>query len=350
MDGPAPVIQHQVVSATVMIVALTMLVGACSSVDISVDNSDSITVGSPSTASTSLITSKKYTVPPLLTSKISIPAIINPIIAKTFDMNQGIEMFEGEERSLLGLRSDIPVDLPKEAYMKIAFGVGEYAEPPIRPREFVVATNWPRPVRTNIICLLDGVQTSCSEEAYVWRVELDNPGLSIIPIVDGEGRRDVVLLEERDSRPEGVILSSRVRGLDGAEVPYSWLGDPPSEVYNPFDGCGFVILRNNLGGWESNPRPLRTSHYSKPLYMYISTCPDQDDFIIFPFVVLNESTLVQMDGLNPFLAESGETYAWQLPEGLIQAGYTIRVVASLVTKANEGTWATHPVKITESHN
>ena len=274
MDGSAPVIQHQVVSATVVIVALTILVGACSSIEGSVDTTESITVGSPSTVSASvlpsLIESKKFTVPPLLNSIISIPNIINPIISKTIDMDQGIEMFEGEERRLLGFRSDIPADLPEEAYMKITFGLGEHADPPSRPSEFVIATNWPRPVRTNVICLLDGLQTACSEEAYVWRVELDNPGLSIMPIADGEGRRDIILLEERDARPEGAILTSRVRGLDGAEVPYSWLGDPPPEVYNPFDGCGFVILRNNLDGWESNPRPLRTSHYSQPLYMYIS--------------------------------------------------------------------------------
>lgn len=341
MDGSASLRLIQVVGAAIF-VALAILMSACSS------NTAVTVVGTDSTLQdgSGLREFEEPIFPP---GTVLIPPTARTVLAQVIDYEEGIQMFEGDEYQLLTRRREVPDDLPETAHRMIRFGRGEHADPSQRPEELVVATPWPRPVGVNVLCLVDGVQVACSEDAYMWRVELEEPGLALLPIPTDEGRRDVVLLEDRDSRPEGFWPVSDVRAMDEAEVPYSWVGEPPPEIISPFGGCDFVLLRDNPYGWTP-PRPLFETSADNPVYMYVSICPEyeKEKFVIYPFVILNETVVVKIDGFHPFIAEPGKTYAWRIPEELVQSGNIIRVAVSLVAKnINLVRWITHPVYITD---
>ncbi len=121
-------------------------------------------------------------------------------VAATARLEDGIEMLSVAEAEILRNRraGETPEDLPSHALAVAFFGVGEHDDPPRRPSELLVANYWSTPLRMNVVCLVDGVQGSCSQEAGVWRVELDEPGIAMVALPESDARRDVILAEERD--------------------------------------------------------------------------------------------------------------------------------------------------------
>ena len=198
----------------------------------------------------------------------------------------------------------------------------------------------------NVICLVDGRQLPCSDEVGVWRVELDEPGMAILDLPDPEGRLDVLLVEESDGRVERVYPTSRVRSVDGIDVPFPILGYPLPEIANPLgDGCDWALLRDDLEPRDTF-KVLRTVG-AAPVHLVISICPEHPSYEMFPVFIVDEATVVYIKGLNPFMARPGAVYGWELPDELLSAGNKIR--AAVVRRApGVGFWVTHPLSTADA--
>ena len=283
-------------------------------------------------------------VPPEPWGVVVVPPFYELTVVVAMGLQEGIGMLDPGDAEVFEFHPGIPDDLPAVAYRVAVFGRGEHADPPRRPEELIVATHWPRAVRANVLCLVDGVQVPCSEEAAVWRVELDEPELAFLSLPDVEGRRDIVFVEERDGRPEGVLPVSGVRSVDGWDVPFSALGDPPPVIQNPLGGCDWVVFMDSLDQREDF-KPMKTRPLG-PVYLVISVCPDQPSYEMRPIVVVDETTVAQVDAFQPFLAEPGMTYAWKVPNELLNAGNQIRGAAVRRAGGAGAYWITHPLATT----
>ena len=280
-------------------------------------------------------------IPPEPSGGVVVPPLYEATVATTMDLQDGIGMLDPGDAEVFDYRPDTPDDLLPTAYRSTVFGRGKYADPPQRPMELIVATPWPRAIRATLLCLVDGVQVPCSDEAPVWRVEIDDPALAFLALPEAEGRRDIMFAEERDGRPEGVVPVSRVGPVDGWDVPFSTLGAPPPVITNPLGGCNWVLFMDSL-----EPRdffqPMRIRGPG-PIYMVIAICPDHpSSYEMRPLIVVDETTVAHVDAFQPFIAEPGTTYAWKIPDELLNAGSTIR--AAVVRRApSGGVWVTHPL-------
>ena len=278
--------------------------------------------------------------------RVIVPSLYEATVVAYVDLQTGIDMLDPGDREVFDYRPGIPDDLPATAYRSTIFGRGEYADPPRRPTELVVATQWPRAVRANVLCLLDAAQVPCSSRAGVWRVEFDEPAMAFLELPKPDGRRDIIFVEERDGRPEGVVPVSHTRGIDGWDVPLPVNGSPPPVINNPLGGCDWVLFIDNL---EPRDRfvPIRTRPASGPVYMVISVCDDHPtSYEMAPLLVVNETTVAQVDGFHTFVARPGATYAWKLPDTLLNAANNIRGAAVRRAPNRRGVWVTHPLVTT----
>ena len=66
---------------------------------------------------------------------------------------------------------------------------------------------------------------------------------------------------------------------------------------------------------------------------------------MLPLVVVDETTVALVDAFQPFVAEPGVTYAWKLPDELLDAGRKIRAAVVRRERAG-GFWITHPLNTT----
>ena len=279
--------------------------------------------------------------PPEPSGRVVVPSLYGPTLVTPIDLQAGIDTLDPGDADVFGWRPETPEDLPATAYRVAVFGRGEHADPPRRPTELIVAGRWPRPIRANVLCLVDAAQVRCSEHAAVWRVEFDEPSMAFLELPETQDRRDIIFVEERDSRPEGVIPASRPRPIDGWDVPIGTVGDPLPEVTNPLGGCDWVLFMNSLEPRETF-KPMRTRPPG-PVYMVISVCDDHpSSYEMVPLIVVNETTVAQVDAFQPFIAQPGATYAWKLPDTLLDTTNTIR--AAIIRRAPAGGfWITHPL-------
>lgn len=213
------------------------------------------------------------------------------------------------------------------------------------PDEVPLGFNQSRQRTENILCLTDGRQVPCAPGADVWRSELDEPGRAIVPVPASGVRREVIRLGERDGRPEGVLIISDMRSLDGPDAPFSseLVGDPPPEAAAPPGGCDYAKMENG-----SDRFPLRFTPSDRPLYMRIILCPERPAYVIHPMVVVNETMVARIDGFHPFLAQPGRSYLLQVPAELATPGVRLRAAVSRVTSVPDmyaGHWITHPVTV-----
>ena len=92
--------------------------------------------------------------------------------------------------------------------------------------------------------------------------------------------------------------------------------------------------------------PIRTRNPSSPIYMVISVCDGHpSSYEMVPLIVVDETTVAQVDAIQPFIARPGVTYAWRLPEELLNAATTIRGAIVRRAPTRRGTWVTHPLVI-----
>ena len=263
-------------------------------------------------------------------------------VAATVSLEDGIEMLSVADAEFIRNRAAVeaPADPPSHAISVAFFGAGEYDDPPGRPAELVIVNYWPTLLRMNVVCLVDGVQAACSQDAGAWRVELDGPGLAIVALPESDARRDVILAEERDHMVERVYPVSRVRPVDGWDVPFSTLSDPPPVITNPFGGCDWALLLDDLDPRETF-KPLRTERVDA-VYLVISTCLDHESYEMRPLILLDDTTVAQLDTFEPFVAQPGTTYALKIPDELFETARTIR--GAVVRRApGSGIWTTHPL-------
>lgn len=263
-------------------------------------------------------------------------------VASTVSLEDGIEMLSVADAATIRDRhgGETPADLPSHALSVGFFGVGEYDDPPRRPSELVVANYWSTLLRMNVICLVDGVQVSCSQDAGVWRVELDEPGLAVVALPESDARRDVILAEERDHMVERIFVISRVRPIDGWDVSFSTLSDPPRTITNPLGGCDWALLMDNLDPRETF-KPLRTKG-DGAVHLVMSTCPGNASYEMRPLILLDDTIVAPIDTFQPFVAQPGTTYALKIPDDLFGTVRTIR--GAVVRRAPAGGhWTTHPV-------
>ena len=277
--------------------------------------------------------------------RVVVPSFYVSTLATPIDLQTGLAMLDPGDADVFNWRPDIPDDLPATAYRSTIFGRGEYADPPRWPAELIVAAQWPRAVRANVLCLVDAAQVRCSDHAAVWRVEFDGPAMALLELPETEHRRDIIFVEERDGRPEGVVPVSRTRPIDGWEVPLPATGDPPPVITNPHGGCDWVLFMQSLQPRETFT-PIRTRNPSSPVYMVISVCDGHpSSYEMVPLIVVDETTVAQVDAIQPFIARPGVTYAWRLPEELLNAATTIRGAIVRRAPTRRGTWVTHPLVI-----
>ncbi len=263
-------------------------------------------------------------------------------VASTVSLEDGIGTLSVAEAELLRNRGagQTPADLPSHAIAVAFFGVGEHDDPPRRPSELLVANYWSQPLRMNVVCLVDGVQASCSQDAGVWRVELDEPGLAIVALPESDARRDVILAEERDYLAGRVYPVSRVRSIDGWDVPFSTVSDPPPVITNPLGGCDWALLMDNLDPRETF-KPLRTKGDGS-VHLVMSACPGGEGYEMRPLVLLDDTTVARIETFQPFVAEPGTTYALKIPDELFETARTIRGAVARRARAS-GHWTTHPL-------
>ena len=281
--------------------------------------------------------------PPEPPGRVVVPSLYETTVATHMDLQTGIDMLDPGDAEVFNWRAGIPDDLPATAYRSTIVARGKYADPPRRPRELMVATQWPRAVRANVLCLVDAAQVPCSNRAALWRVEFDEPATALLELPETDSRRDIIFVEERDGRPEGIIPVSRTRSIDGWDVPLPATGDPPPVITNPLGGCDWVLFMDNL---EPRDRftPIRTRPASGPVYMVISVCDSHPAiYEMIPLVVVNETTVAQVDAFRPFIARPGATYAWKLPEKLLNAATKIRGAVVRRAPTRGGIWVTHPL-------
>ena len=267
---------------------------------------------------------------------------IDVTVASTVSLEDGIERLSVADAQLIrnNPAGKASADLPSHALAAGYFGVGEYADPPLRPSELVVANYWSTRLRMNVVCLVDGAQVSCSQETAVWRVELDEPGLAVVGLPQSDARRDVILAEERDQMVERVLPASLVRPIDGWDVPFSTLSDAPPAITNPFGGCDWALLLDDLEP-RATFKPLRAKGVGA-VYLVVSICPDNASYEMRPLVLLDETTVAEIEEFQPFLAQPGTTYALRIPDELFETARTIR--GSVIRRARaKGHWTTHPV-------
>lgn len=275
------------------------------------------------------------------------PHHIDVTVAPTVSLEEGIEMlgssdaeFVREQITANARPADELAALPPHAIAAGHWGAGEFDEPPRRPSELVVVNFWPTRMRMNVLCMVDGIQVACSDDAGVWRVELDAPGLAVVDLPESDARRDVILAEERDQMVQRPIPVSSARPVDGWDVAFSTLDDPPPTITNPFGGCDWALLLDNLDA-ANTFNPLRVKGIGA-VYLVISTCPDTASHEMRPIVLLDETTVAQIDEFKPFVAQPGTTYALRIPDELFEGAHTIR--GSVIRRARgEGRWTTHPL-------
>ncbi len=263
-------------------------------------------------------------------------------VAPTVSLEDGIKTLSVADAALIhdGLAGETPQGLPSHALAVGFFGVGEFDDPPRRPSELVVANYWSTPLRMNVICLADGVQVSCSQDAGVWRVELDEPGLAVLALPESGARRDVILAEERDHMVKRHYPISYVRPVDGWDVSVSTLSDPPRTITNPLGGCDWALLMDNLDPRETF-KPLRTKG-DEAVHLVMSTCPGNASYEMRPLIVLDDTVVAQIDTFQPFVAQPGITYALKIPDELFGTARAIR--GAVVRRApTSGHWTTHPL-------
>ena len=307
MDGAAPVTRRRWAGAAALAVALS---AACGSA-------------------------------PPISRTVDVPATYGVSVAETMSLEEGLDILEEDDAAIIRNRAagEPRADLPDHALAWAGFDLDGSEDSPARASEFVVANYWPTRLRVNVICLVDGRQVPCSDKAEVWRVELDEPGMAILDLPESEGRRDVLLVEESDERVERVFPVSRVRSVDGFDAPFPVLGDPLPEIANRW-GCDWALFRDKLEPRETF-KLLRTVGVA-PVYLLISICPEHSSYEMFPIFIVDETTVVYIEGLDPFMARPGALYAWELPDELLSAGNKIR--AAVVRRApGWGFWLTHPL-------
>ena len=267
-------------------------------------------------------------------------------VASTVSLEDGIEMLSVADAEVLrdGLirnrAGEARADLPSHAISVGFFGAGEFDDPPGRPSELVVVNYWPTLLRMNVVCLVDGAQVSCSQDTGVWRVKLDEPGLAIVALPESDARRDVILAEERDHMVERAYPASRVRPIDGWDVPFSTLSDTPPVITNPLGGCDWALLMDDLDPRETF-KPMRTKRVGA-VYLVISNCLDHASYEMRPLILLDDTSVAQIDTFQPFVAQPGTTYALKIPDELFETARTIR--GAVVRRApGSGVWTTHPL-------
>ena len=301
------------------------------------------TTSSEGSHATTTPTGPTVAAPPEPPGRVVVPSLYETTLATPIDLQTGLAMLDPGDADVLNWRPDIPDDLPATAYRSTIFEKGEHANPPRRPAELIVATQWPRAVRANVLCLLDAAQVRCSDHAAVWRVEFDEPAMALLELPQTEHRRDIIFVEERDSQPEGVMPVSRTRPIDGWEVPLPATGDPPPVITNPHGGCDWVLLMQSLQPRETFT-PIRTRNPSGPVYMVISVCDNHpSSYEMTPLIVVDETTVAQVDAFQPFIARPGATYAWKLPEDLLNTATRIRGAVIRRAPTRSGIWVTHPL-------
>jgi hypothetical protein len=131
-----------------------------------------------------------------------------------------------------------------------------------------------------------------------------------------------------------------VRPIDGWDAPFSALSNPPPEITNPFGGCDWALLLDDLDPQETF-RPLRAKSVGA-VYLVMSVCPDNASHEMRPLILLDETTVAEIDTFRPFLAQAGATYALRIPDELFETARTVRGVVVRRAPAG-GYWTTHPL-------
>lgn len=280
-------------------------------------------------------------VPPI-SRAVVVPPAYEVSVAETMSLEEGLDILEGDDAWHIrsGMRREPWADpLLYHAIEWSGFPMDSYDDPVASASRFVVANYWPTQLRVNLICLADGRQLPCSVGAEVWRVELDKPGMAVLDLPDPEGRLDVLLLEESDERVERIYQFSRIHPIDGYNAPFNILGEPLPEIVNRW-GCDWALFRDGLEPRETFK--LLRAVGAAPVYLLISICPEHSSYEMFPIFIVDETTVVYIEGLDPFMARPGALYAWELPDELLSAGNKIR--AAVVRRAPAGGfWVTHPL-------
>ena len=252
-------------------------------------------------------------------------------------LEEGLKRLDEPDDEVIHIAMDYePRDnLPSHAISWAAYDMEQRAE-------LIAANFWPTELRLNVLCLVDGRQVSCSDDAEVWRVELDEPGMAIldIPEAEVEGRRDVLLLEESDERIERPVPTSGVRRI-GIDLPLPTLEDSLPEIANPLGGCDWALFLDDLEPRETF-KPLRAVA-TEPVHLVISICPEHSAYEMVPFFIIDETTVVHIEGLVPFMARPGAAYTWELPGELLSAGHKIRAAVVRRGPGGGGHWVTHPL-------
>lgn len=133
---------------------------------------------------------------------------------------------------------------------------------------------------------------------------------------------------------------SYVRPIDGWDVSFSTLSDPPRTITNPLGGCDWALLMDNLDPRETF-KPLRTKG-DGAIHLVMSTCPGSVSYSMRPLILLDDTIVAPIDTFQPFVAQPGTTYALKIPDDLFGTARTIR--GAVVRRAPAGGhWTTHPV-------
>jgi hypothetical protein len=200
-------------------------------------------------------------------------------------------------------------------------------------REAAIANPGSNDRQTNVICLRNGEQVSCTPEVDVWRVALPAKTLAFVPLrVLAEPGDALAFLFMPDREPERYQPASSMLLLFVERDP----PPPPQYVAAPafeklYDGCNFAQIQPHL----DTTQPIRipgTQRRGTRLYLIFQTCKPVVDELVQLIPIVDRSRVVALPEV-----------IWQMPVHLAYPASVIEIDTQLLGDANEFQIAVVPV-------
>ncbi len=200
-------------------------------------------------------------------------------------------------------------------------------------REAAIANPGSNDRITNVICLRNGEQTSCTPEADVWSVSLPAETLAFVPLrIPSEPGDALTILFIPDREPERYQPGSSMLLLFVEQDPpphLEYLEAPAREKL--YDGCDFAHVQSHL---DAN-RPIQIPGAQKRgmrLYLIFQTCDPVAEELVQLVPIVDRSRVIDLPD-----------DVWRMPVRLANPATVIEIDTQLLGDADEFQIAVVPV-------
>jgi hypothetical protein len=220
---------------------------------------------------------------------------------------------------------------PREPFLQNTLVVGRSDGYVVR--EAAIANPGSNDRTTNVLCLRNGEQTSCTPEVDVWSVALPAETLAFVPLrIPAEPGDALTILFMPGREPERYQPGSSMLLLFVEQDP------PPHPEYveaparkRVYDGCDFANIQTHLDATQPIHIP-GTQKRGTRLYLIFQTCEPVGEDLIQLIPIVDRSRVVNLPG-----------DVWQMPVRLAYPASVIEIDTQLLGDANEFQIAVVPV-------